>query len=135
MPLDGFDRLYRDADVRSEPVSVAAAGGDDPTVLESLRVAVDRGWVRPILIGDEPRIRSIAEAKVISLDGFAIQHAEVAAIAAIAVAEVLRRSGPGSDEGADRHAGVDGGCAGSHDGLARRSSDLPGRTDGGPARR
>ena len=88
MPLDGFDRLYRDADVRSEPVSVAAAGGDDPTVLESLRVAVDRGWVRPILIGDEPRIRSIAEAKVISLDGFAIQHAEVAAIAAIAVAEV-----------------------------------------------
>ena len=57
MPLDGFDRLYQDADTRAEPVSVAAAGGDDPTVLESLRIAADRGWVRPILVGDEPRIR------------------------------------------------------------------------------
>ena len=27
MPLDGFDRLFRDADSRAEPVAVAAAGG------------------------------------------------------------------------------------------------------------
>ena len=57
MPLDGFDRLFRDADARAEPVSVAAAGGDDPTVLEALRIAADRGWVRPILVGPEERIR------------------------------------------------------------------------------
>ena len=88
MPLDGFERLYRDADARAEPVSVAAAGGDDPTVLESLRIAADRGWVRPILVGDEPRIRAIAELKEISLDGIAILHAEADAIAAVAVAEV-----------------------------------------------
>jgi hypothetical protein len=28
MPLDGFDSLYRDADARTEPVKIAAAGGD-----------------------------------------------------------------------------------------------------------
>jgi phosphate butyryltransferase len=88
MPLDGFDRLYRDADARTEPVRVAAAGGDDPTVLEALRIAADRGWVEPILVGPEPRIRAIADSRGIALDGFAIRHAEGTAIAAAAVAEV-----------------------------------------------
>ncbi len=46
MPLDGFDRLYQDADARTEPVCVAAAGGDDPTVLEALRIA-DRSGLGP----------------------------------------------------------------------------------------
>ncbi len=76
MPLDGFDSLYRDADARTEPVRVAAAGGDDPTVLEALRIAADRGWVQPILVGPEPRIRAIADSQGIALDGFAIHHAE-----------------------------------------------------------
>ena len=57
MSIDGFERLYHDADARTEPVTVAVAGGDDPTVLEALRIAGDRGWVRPILVGPEPRIR------------------------------------------------------------------------------
>jgi phosphotransacetylase len=91
MPLDGFDRLSRDADARTEPVSVAVAGGDDPTVLEALRIASDRGWVRPILVGPGERIRAIAESKGISLDGFAIRHTEGEVIAEAAVAEV--RSG------------------------------------------
>ena len=55
MPLDGFDSLYRDADARTEPVSVAVAGGDDPTVLEAMRIACDSGWIRPIVVGPEPR--------------------------------------------------------------------------------
>ena len=88
MPLDGFDSLYRDANARTGPVRVAAAGGDDPTVLEALRIAADRGWVEPILVGPEPRIRAIADSRGISLDGFAIRHAEGTAIAAAAVAEV-----------------------------------------------
>ena len=29
MPLDGFDRLYHDADARPEPIRVAAAGGEE----------------------------------------------------------------------------------------------------------
>jgi phosphate butyryltransferase len=91
MPLDGFDSLYRDADARTEPVKVAAAGGDDPTVLEALRIAADRGWVEPILVGPEPRIRAIADSLRMTLDGFAIRHAEGTAVAAAAVAEV--RSG------------------------------------------
>ena len=39
---------------------MAVAGGDDPTVLEAMRAASDRGWVRPILVGPEPGIRSVA---------------------------------------------------------------------------
>jgi phosphotransacetylase len=88
MPLDGFDRLFQDADSQTGPVSVAAAGGDDFTVLEALRIASDRGWVRPVLFGPEERIRSIADSKGISLDGFAIRHVEGAAIAEAAVSEV-----------------------------------------------
>src|SRR5437899_6621893 len=88
MSLDGFDRLDQGADARTEPVSVAAAGGDDPTVLAALRIATDRGWVRPILVGPEEPTRSIAGSKGISLDGFAIRHADGQAIAEAAVAAV-----------------------------------------------
>jgi phosphate butyryltransferase len=76
MPLDGFDRLFRDADSRAEPVAVAAAGGDDPTVIEALQIAADRGWVRPILVGPEAMIRSIAESQNLSLDGFEVSDAD-----------------------------------------------------------
>ena len=69
MGLDGFNRLYHDADARAEPASVAVAGGDDPTVLEAMRIACDCGWVRPILVGPEPRIRAVAESSEIDLDG------------------------------------------------------------------
>jgi phosphate butyryltransferase len=89
MPLDGFDRLFRDADARTEPVGLAAAGGDDPSVIEALRIAADRGWVRPILVGAEERIRAIAASKGIVLDGFAIVPAEGDAIARAAV-DVVR---------------------------------------------
>jgi phosphotransacetylase len=91
MRLDGFDRLYRDADTRPQPLRVAAAGGDDSIVLEALRIATDRGWVRPILVGPEPSIRALAASQGISLEGFTIRHAEGDAIAATAVSEV--RSG------------------------------------------
>jgi phosphate butyryltransferase len=85
MPLDGFDRLFREADARAEPVSVAAAGGDDPSVIEALRIASDRGWVRPTLVGPEERMREVAAAKGIALEGFEIVHAEGDAVARAAV--------------------------------------------------
>jgi phosphotransacetylase len=85
MSLDGFDRLFRDADARAEPIRIAAAGGDDPTVIEALRIAADRGWVRPVLVGPEERIRELARSREISLDGFAIAQAEGDAIARVAV--------------------------------------------------
>jgi phosphotransacetylase len=91
MPLDGFKRLFHDADEQMPRLTVAVAGADDPTVLEAMRIACDRGWVRPILFGPETRIRSIATAHEIDLDEFVIRDAEADALAASAVAEV--RSG------------------------------------------
>jgi phosphate butyryltransferase len=88
MGIDGFKRLYHDADQRTRPATVAVAGGDDPTVLEALRVACDRGWAWPILVGSEPHIREVAEASRIDLDGFAIRHAQGGDVAAAAVALV-----------------------------------------------
>ncbi len=83
--LDGFEELFRDADARSAPIDVAAAGGDDPTVIEALRIAADRGWVRPVLVGPEVRIRELAELQGITLDGFQIVSAEGDAVARTAV--------------------------------------------------
>src|SRR5882724_4036946 len=91
MPLAGFDHLYREADARRRPVAVAAAGGDDPTVLEALRSALDRGWVTPVVVGPEGPIRAAAEAAGIGLEGFTLVDALGDAIARAAVAEV--RSG------------------------------------------
>jgi phosphotransacetylase len=91
MPLDGFKRLFHDADRRKPRVRVAVAGADDLTVLEAMRVACDCGWVRPVLFGSEERIRAVAQANEIDLDELAIRHAEGDAVAASAVAEV--RSG------------------------------------------
>jgi phosphotransacetylase len=88
MSLDGFDRLAQLADSRTEPVNLSVAGGDDPTVLAALRTAVDRGWVRPILVGPAPRIESLAGSLGIPLDGFTIHHAEGDAVAQAAVQEV-----------------------------------------------
>jgi phosphate butyryltransferase len=88
MAIDGFKRLYHDADRRAVPATVAVAGGDDLTVLEAMRIATDSGWIRPILVGPEPRIRELAKANEIELDDFTIRHAEGDAIAAAAVSVV-----------------------------------------------
>jgi len=91
MALDGFTRLFHDADQRMSRASVAVAGADDRTVLEAMRIACDCGWVRPILFESEKRIRAVAEANDIDLAELAIRNTEGDAIAGSAVAEV--RSG------------------------------------------
>ncbi|GAC1450617.1 MAG: phosphate butyryltransferase [Isosphaeraceae bacterium] len=88
MRLHCFDRLYSEADDRPDAVPLAAAGGDDPTVLEALRVATDCGWVTPTLVGPEGAIRDLAESSEIELDGFTILDAEGDEVALRAVAEV-----------------------------------------------
>ncbi len=80
MGLDGFRRLYHDADRRAAPLTLAVAGADDPTVLEAMRIACDCGWVRPVLVGPEPCIRSLALSVEVALDDFVIRHAEGDAI-------------------------------------------------------
>ena len=88
MSLHGFDRLYADADAQAARTAVAAMGGDDPTVLQALRIAADRGWVAPIVVGSERAIHATADAAGIRLDGFRIVPAEGDELAASAVAEV-----------------------------------------------
>jgi len=91
LPLPGFDELHQRADARSDPASIAVAGGDDPTVIEAVGIALQRGWVRPLLVGPEAVSRATAGSLNVGLDGMRILHAEADHIAPAAVAEV--RSG------------------------------------------
>jgi phosphate butyryltransferase len=52
MTLPSFDELHQRADERRPLVPVAVAGGESATVIEALRLASERGWVRPILRED-----------------------------------------------------------------------------------
>jgi phosphotransacetylase len=91
MSLPSFSELHSAADASAEPVPVAAAGGDDPSVLSALAAAAGRGWASPIVVGPVAAIRATAEACRIDLGRFAIVPAEGDAVGAAAVAEV--RSG------------------------------------------
>jgi phosphotransacetylase len=88
MSLHSFDRLYANADAAAPRVVVAAMGGDDPSVLEALRRAADRGWVAPVVVGPEWAIRAEAENAGVTLEGFRVVHAEGDDVAPAAVAEV-----------------------------------------------
>jgi len=87
MPLSCFSNLYRQADTARALVPVVAAGGADPTVLEALAWAQQRGWVRPILTGAAAEIRRLAAERAIDLAGMRL--IDTADPAAAAVAEVL----------------------------------------------
>jgi phosphate butyryltransferase len=91
MGIEGFESLFAGADSRALPATIAVAGGDDPTVLEAMRIAVRRRWVQPIIVGSESRIISIAATAGIELDGFVVDDAQGPEIASKAVA--LVRSG------------------------------------------
>jgi phosphotransacetylase len=49
--LPAFDELERRADAHRPGVPIAVASEPEPTVLEALGQATDRGWVRPTLVG------------------------------------------------------------------------------------
>lgn len=83
MTLAGFDELHRAADSMNQPVSVAAAGGADRTVLEALEAARERGWVSPIVVGSGSEIRRVAEECGVGLDGFSIIETDDPAAAAV----------------------------------------------------
>jgi phosphotransacetylase len=85
MSLISFSQLFEYADALREPAPLAAAGGDDPTVLAALDSARRRGWVLPIVVGPEAAIRAAAEACPVGLEGFTIVAAEGDAMAPAAV--------------------------------------------------
>jgi phosphotransacetylase len=84
MPLSTFDQLYQRADDRPSPVPVAVAGGADPTVLQALRTACDRGWLVPIVAGRTADMRQMADNGGINLQGFHLLEADEPATAAVA---------------------------------------------------
>src|SRR3954451_15052686 len=89
MSLPRFGQLHQRADALAAPVPLAVAGAADRTVLEALRVAADRGWVAPILVGVEAEVRRLADEIGIDLEGFSIRDVEgVEDQAFAAVAEV-----------------------------------------------
>jgi phosphotransacetylase len=88
MSLPSFDELRQKAGARPKPAVVAVAGGDDPTVLEALVVAVKQGWVQPILVGPEAETRATALARGLPLNGMILRDTPTAEVAAVATMEV-----------------------------------------------
>jgi phosphotransacetylase len=85
MALSGFDVLCREADDRRPAVPVAVAGAADRTVLEAMRQAQDRGWVRPLLVGAQAEIRRTAAECGVSLKELSVLDAGEPAGAAVAL--------------------------------------------------
>jgi phosphotransacetylase len=85
MSLLSFDQLYERADALRDPVPVAVAGGADATVLQALRTASDRGWVRPRVVGVAADMHRVANENCIRLDGFDLVDTTDAAGAAVAL--------------------------------------------------
>jgi phosphotransacetylase len=83
MSISGFTELYHHADALRNPIGVVAAGGADPTVLQSLRQACDRGWVRPIVAGTRREIGQAADGCGIALDGIEVLDTDDPAGAAV----------------------------------------------------
>jgi phosphotransacetylase len=76
MPLPRLADLEQRANERRQRVPVAVMGGEDVTVLKALRIACNRGWVRPILTGSAERIRSLGTARQLQLDDFTLLDSE-----------------------------------------------------------
>jgi phosphotransacetylase len=88
MKLPGFAELHERADRRDDPAAIAVAGGGDPTVIESLDIAVRRRWVRPFIVGPEAEIRAKARSLNVGLDGIELLDAEGDEVSRVAVALV-----------------------------------------------
>jgi phosphate butyryltransferase len=84
MPLPGFDGLLEAARARRKPLSVAVAGGADPTILEAVRVGCDEGWLAPVLFDRERNIQGLADTCGIDLHGMRVVDTREAAAAAVA---------------------------------------------------
>jgi phosphotransacetylase len=80
--LASWEELFACSDGRQ--ATVAAAGAADETVLRALRTACDRGWVRPLLVGNREEIVRLAGQRQISLAGMEVLNAEEPAAEAVA---------------------------------------------------
>jgi phosphotransacetylase len=85
MPLLSFDSLFHSADSARPKTPIAVAGGADDTVLQALRIATDRGWIAPQVVGREAKVGETAQACGVSLGGFTVVDADEPAAAAVAL--------------------------------------------------
>ena len=111
---------------------MAVAGGDDATVLEALSAAATAAGSSPILVGPEPRIRAVAAADGIDLDGFVIRDAGGPAVAGRRSRLVRSGQAQGAHEGPDPDARADESRSRPDERAAHGASHLPGRFDGDP---
>lgn len=81
MSLLSFDQLFQLADALPEPVGVAVVGGAESTVLEALRLAQDRGWIFPYVVGQEKAVRDLR----MDVHGFTLMDSAEPAAAAVAL--------------------------------------------------
>src|SRR5438552_11899302 len=72
MPVPLLDDLQRRARERRQLIPVAVAGAEEPELLRVLRVACDRGWVRPIVAGSVEAIGRLMAEEQLRLDGFTL---------------------------------------------------------------
>ncbi len=131
-PVPDFDALYCATDAHGTPIPVAAVGGAEPTVLQALRTACDRGWVTPIVTGREADMRRAAEVRGIDLAGFTLIDTEEPAPAA--VAEVKAGRAKMLMKGQIATPALLKAMLDSAKGL-RGPGDMPDRLDGNSARR
>jgi phosphotransacetylase len=82
--LLSFDQLYQRADTLRQRVPVAVAGGADQTVLQALRSASERGWVKPWIFGKARDVHQTANECGIRVDEFEVVDTEDAPAAAVA---------------------------------------------------
>jgi phosphate butyryltransferase len=85
MPLLPFDALFEFADALGQPSPIVVAGGADATMLQALRAACDRGWIAPLVVGDEADVRQTASDCGVALHGFSLINASDPAGAAVAL--------------------------------------------------
>jgi phosphotransacetylase len=86
----GFDDLHAVADAKAACVPVVAVGAADVTVLEALRAAADRGWIRPIVAGSGAEITALAQSSGIPIGDFEIVESDEPARAAVELARAGR---------------------------------------------
>jgi hypothetical protein len=85
MPPVSSAALVQAADSGRPMTTVAAAGGAGATVLQALRLACDRGWFAPQVVGVEAEVRRVACDCGVALGGFALVDAAETAGAAVAL--------------------------------------------------
>ncbi len=87
-PAERYGQLIRDA-LGAQPMRVAVVHPCSPEALQGALEARDEGLLEPVLVGPETRIRRIADAAGISLQGLPIvaaEHSHAAAARAVELA-------------------------------------------------